>query len=205
MTICVYSRSNAFSQHIGLAVTGRPVVYQDTLLGPASDASPCIDIIHASSFSPEAVAAFLKTASSGDRRLAIADDIPSATALLGYTQGGALAYCNSYMASDHFRQLFALLDNGASWYPPVMLTEIFNLARKNMASDQPLSPLFDALTDRERQVALRVAEGKSNKEVAVDFNITVRTVKAHLSNIYEKLQVKDRVALLIYLQQNGIH
>jgi DNA-binding NarL/FixJ family response regulator len=51
-------------------------------------------------------------------------------------------------------------------------------------------------------VALAVARGESNKEVARNLGITERTVKAHLSVVFEALGVRDRLQLSIHL--NGI-
>ena len=55
------------------------------------------------------------------------------------------------------------------------------------------------LTERELQVLHLLAEGLSNKEIALALAITERTVKAHLSSIYEKLGVSDRLALAVLL------
>jgi len=51
-----------------------------------------------------------------------------------------------------------------------------------------------------KDVALEIKEGKSNKEIAVALKITERTVKAHLSHIYEKLDVHDRLSLAMLLR-----
>jgi ATP/maltotriose-dependent transcriptional regulator MalT len=57
------------------------------------------------------------------------------------------------------------------------------------------SPAGERLTASERRVAELVAEGLSNKEVAVRLVVTVRTVEAHLSKIYSKLGVRSRTEL----------
>jgi DNA-binding NarL/FixJ family response regulator len=57
------------------------------------------------------------------------------------------------------------------------------------------SPSGSKLTASERRVAELVAEGLSNKEVAVRLVVTVRTVEAHLSRVYAKLGVRSRTAL----------
>ena len=57
------------------------------------------------------------------------------------------------------------------------------------------SPAGTTLTPSERRVAELVAEGMSNKEVAVRLVVTVRTVEAHLSKIYAKLGVRSRTEL----------
>ncbi|CAN0295859.1 unnamed protein product, partial [Chrysoparadoxa australica] len=54
----------------------------------------------------------------------------------------------------------------------------------------------------EKQTALEAAKGFSNKEIARLLNITERTVKAHISKVYEKLGVKDRLQLALMLNNN---
>ncbi|MGM2743230.1 response regulator transcription factor, partial [Bacillus cereus group sp. Bce013] len=52
--------------------------------------------------------------------------------------------------------------------------------------------LHDDLTNREKEVLLLIAEGKSNQEIADELIITLKTVKTHVSNILSKLEVEDR-------------
>ena len=61
--------------------------------------------------------------------------------------------------------------------------------------------LLAKLSPRERDVALQVAGGASNKVVARHLDITERTVKAHLTSIFEKLDVRDRLQLVIALRR----
>jgi DNA-binding NarL/FixJ family response regulator len=49
------------------------------------------------------------------------------------------------------------------------------------------------LTERERQILERVAAGDSNKEIGVQLHLTEKTVKHHMTNILQKLQVRNRV------------
>ena len=53
------------------------------------------------------------------------------------------------------------------------------------------------LSAREMQVMRLVAKGMSNKDIAVDLGLTVRTVKAHLSNIFVKLDVASRTEAIL--------
>ena len=50
----------------------------------------------------------------------------------------------------------------------------------------------EQLTKRERAMLEALAQGRQNKELAEDFGISVNTVKFHLSNLYEKLGVRNR-------------
>jgi two-component system nitrate/nitrite response regulator NarL len=56
----------------------------------------------------------------------------------------------------------------------------------------PASPLSD-LTERERQILEQVAGGDSNKEIAARLGLSEKTVKHHMTNILQKLQVRNRV------------
>ena len=60
------------------------------------------------------------------------------------------------------------------------------------AARLPASPLSD-LTERERQILERVASGDSNKEIAAQLGLSEKTVKHHMTNILQKLQVRNRV------------
>ena len=56
---------------------------------------------------------------------------------------------------------------------------------------------IENLSYREREIFDLIASGKSNKEIANEVNISVNTVKFHLKNIYEKLNIKSRKEALI--------
>jgi ATP/maltotriose-dependent transcriptional regulator MalT len=50
----------------------------------------------------------------------------------------------------------------------------------------------ELLTAREREVLVLLAEGRSNRDIAVDLSVTLATVKSHLVRIYAKLDAKNR-------------
>jgi two-component system, NarL family, nitrate/nitrite response regulator NarL len=56
---------------------------------------------------------------------------------------------------------------------------------------------MNSLTSREREVVSALAEGLSNKNVGRRLNLSEGTVKVHLHNIYSKLGVKNRTALVV--------
>ncbi|MCI1902756.1 response regulator transcription factor [Enterococcus hirae] len=58
--------------------------------------------------------------------------------------------------------------------------------------------LHEDLTNREKEILLLIAQGKSNQEIADELFITLKTVKTHVSNILSKLQVEDRTQAAIY-------
>lgn len=62
----------------------------------------------------------------------------------------------------------------------------------------------DDLTQRELEVLLLIAQGKSNQEIADELFITLKTVKTHVSNILSKLEVEDRTQATIYAFKNQL-
>jgi DNA-binding NarL/FixJ family response regulator len=60
------------------------------------------------------------------------------------------------------------------------------------------------VTPRELEIIRMIATGLRNKEIATQLSISEGTVKIHLHNIYEKLQVDGRLALLLYAQEHGL-
>ena len=66
---------------------------------------------------------------------------------------------------------------------------------KNIAELESMEPL----TTREKEVINLIAEGKGNKEIAVELGIQEKTVKNYINNIYSKLQVKNRYEVIAYL------
>ncbi len=70
-------------------------------------------------------------------------------------------------------------------------------------SDEALT-LADTLTAREREVAIAVGKGSSNAEIAVDLHMSVATVKAHISHIFTKLDVSNRVQVAICMHDAGL-
>lgn len=62
----------------------------------------------------------------------------------------------------------------------------------------------ESLTSREQTVLLQLAQGKSNKEVALELNISVRTVETHRKNIKRKLDISSTAGLTRYAIEHGV-
>jgi len=64
--------------------------------------------------------------------------------------------------------------------------------------------LLDRLTDREREVAVAIGQGKSNAEIAAELFMSVATVKAHVSRLLQKLDLDNRVQIALLAHDAGL-
>jgi len=118
---------------------------------------------------------------------------------------GARGYCHAYATAPMLDQVATVVRNGGLWLGPELMSTMIGAASKQLLADADgLGDQLDALTPRERSVAIEVARGATNKEVARRLDITERTVKAHLSAAFEKLGVRDRLQLVLALK-GAIH
>ncbi|MCB9437341.1 MAG: response regulator transcription factor [Anaerolineales bacterium] len=64
--------------------------------------------------------------------------------------------------------------------------------------------IFPELTAREREILTLIAQGASNADIAAKLNLSIKTVRNHVSNIFSKLQVADRVQAAIRARDAGL-
>lgn len=76
-----------------------------------------------------------------------------------------------------------------------------SIARKVVETFRKSPPAHEALSPRENQLLLRIAQGRSYKECASDLEISVDTVRTHIRRIYRKLQVRSRHEAVTALRQ----
>jgi DNA-binding NarL/FixJ family response regulator len=110
---------------------------------------------------------------------------------------GAVGYCHLKAAPEQLREVALVVEHGGFWMPPELMQRFLALSTRVVPTEAPVEPELNELTSRELMVAEQVAHGASNREIAEALEITERTVKAHLSAIFEKLGVRDRVQLAL--------
>jgi len=195
MKIAALSRNPGFTRHLRESLPTPPVV-ADRL--PQCE-SQLILLLHLSSLNSRERELLPRLASQC--RVVACSDRPDLAEMLQLMEAGVRGYGNSFMAADNLQQMLQVVEQGQVWLPPQLQQQAFELANRALnqsSSNPPLS--LDGLTERESEIARAVAEGLSNRLIAERFGITERTVKAHLSNIFRKLGVKDRMALVVGLR-----
>jgi DNA-binding NarL/FixJ family response regulator len=121
--------------------------------------------------------------------LTVSQDEEDITAAL---RAGARAYVLKGVAARELVDILRHVARGDVYVTPSLAAGLLYEMTNAPASRAQSSPL-DELTDRERQILERVAVGDSNKEIGERLNLTEKTVKHHVSNILQKLQVRNRV------------
>ena len=112
---------------------------------------------------------------------------------------GIKAYGNSRMLPLHLTQLLKTVEAGKVWTYPDLTAQ---LAKTNSStlSKESQELIQNRLTGKEQEVVLAILEGLSNDAIAKKLTMTERTVKAHITSIFQKLHVNDRVSLVLLLK-----
>jgi DNA-binding NarL/FixJ family response regulator len=84
-----------------------------------------------------------------------------------------------------------------------LITKYVTPADRSGAS-RPVPPELEGLTDREREVLLLVARGRSNQEIADDLHISPHTAKTHVNRVMTKVYAHDRAQLVILAYESGL-
>lgn len=128
-------------------------------------------------------------------RLLVLSSAPHDEEGLAALDAGASGYCHVYAAPMTLRNALDVVASGELWVGRALMTR---LLRNVSRASRPVPDAWGhTLTEREREVARRAAHGDSNLAIADALGITERTVKAHLSAIFEKLGVADRLQLAL--------
>ena len=102
--------------------------------------------------------------------------------------------------SSELKKAINAVINGESYIQPKLIPALNNrLVARDVDKDK-----IDLLTGRELEVLVQVANGKFNKEIATSLNISERTVKNHISNIFKKIEVSDRTQAAVFAIKNDI-
>ena len=142
---------------------------------------------------------------AGEVPIVAMSDIPSDEQGLIALGTGVVGYCNGHAASAVLRQVAITVLSGGLWVGQWLLQRLLagmTQAAAKKFTPPELSAWASGLTEREIEIARAVANGASNKEIASQFDITERTVKAHLGSVFEKLKLRDRLQLTLLV--NGI-
>lgn len=121
---------------------------------------------------------------------------------------GAMGCCVPGLGEEQLHRILSIVEEGGVWISNSALPHLLvQLRKRSKTVIEPSPPQTNShhidgmavLTKREREISQMVAEGLSNKVIARRLDITDRTVKAHLTVVFQKLNVNDRLQLALYV------
>jgi DNA-binding NarL/FixJ family response regulator len=92
--------------------------------------------------------------------------------------------------------------NGDALIAPSITARLLGAFAEVSPQTKPAQPI-DALTDREEQILLAVAGGRTNSEIASQFHITLSTVKSHIASLMAKLGARNRVEIAMWAYETN--
>jgi two-component system, NarL family, nitrate/nitrite response regulator NarL len=119
-------------------------------------------------------------------------------------EAGARGYCSTDMDAVLLMKAVKMVQKGEVWVGRKVISHLLDILvalteqQRNRALPNA-DPSFDVLTPREKEIVQQIGGGSSNKEIAHQLNVSEKTVKAHLTSIFRKLGVSDRLHLALYV------
>jgi DNA-binding NarL/FixJ family response regulator len=133
-------------------------------------------------------------------RIIATNSNPKDTEAIAALDAGCVAYCHAFSESGTLRQIEKVVLAGHVWVGPALMQRLIRGAQQAA----PATPLMNqvghwasSLTPREKEIALLAANAASNTAIADACGISERTVKAHLSAVFDKLGISDRLQLAL--------
>lgn len=147
------------------------------------------------------IAKFLKTVhyQFQDANILLLSDVPKFQEGISMLRMGVKGYANSYLNSSHLTHAMNVVSDGNVWLYPQFLDVLIKETYQPQIHKKE-DPRLSLLSKREREVSQYVAQGLNNNEIAERTQITIRTVKAHITSIFEKLHITDRLSLALILR-----
>lgn len=118
-------------------------------------------------------------------------------------KAGARAYLLKQSAEADLIAAVKAVSQGKSFFSPAVSQMLLEDYMRQIR-DHHVEDSYDLLTPREREILQMVAEGKSNKDIANQLNLSVYTVETHRSNMMEKLNLHSVPELILYAVRKGV-
>ena len=117
---------------------------------------------------------------------------------------GGSGYVLKDSPADQLITAIREVHRGGSFLSPRLLTRLVDDFRMQGRGGSARQPRFGTLTKREREILKMLAEGRSVKEIASGFDLSVKTVEAHKFNLMRKLDIHNKAQLVQYAIQKKV-
>jgi DNA-binding NarL/FixJ family response regulator len=123
--------------------------------------------------------------------------------LAGAIRAGAAGFLLKGVPVEDLQRAVRAVAAGDSWLDPAVTGRVLSAYRKGPMPALP-SAEVEVLTPREREVLALIGEGLSNTEIAAELTLGEGTVKTHVGHIFNKLDLRDRAAAVVFAFDHGL-
>lgn len=116
-------------------------------------------------------------------------------------KNGADGYILKDVSSEELVSGIKTIHKGNVLLQPEVVNKVVDIIEKNNYENLNSEEKLEDLSPREREIAMLVEKGKTNKEISEELYITEGTVKNHITRILDKLELRDRTQLAIYIKE----
>src|SRR5882672_6094933 len=118
-------------------------------------------------------------------------------------EAGASGYLIKQTAANDLLKAIREVQRGNAFFSPAIAKRLRDQCRQAFSSGQPAKRSVD-LTSREAEVLQLIAEGSSNKQIASELTISIKTVEKHRQQVMNKLNIHDVAGLTRYAISKGL-
>ena len=141
---------------------------------------------------------------SPSTRIILLTTTPTETEGTSMLEAGAKGYCSMEMDPALLAKAVKMVQKGEVWVGRKVISHLLDtlvtLTEQQRNRSLPKAdPSLDVLTPREKEIVQQIGGGSSNKEIAHQLHVSEKTVKAHLTSVFRKLGVSDRLHLALYV------
>jgi len=147
--------------------------------------------------------ALLKKQLSATKIIAM-DILPDHVDIIEFVNAGGAGFILKNAPFDNWIETIKAVAAGKNIMPPALTQSLFaEIVELALKDRDGLSADSIQFTDRERQVVNLIADGLSNKEIAAHLHIATYTVKSHVHNILEKMELTTRLQVAAFVRKQG--
>jgi len=149
---------------------------------------------------------FETTARIAEKSKLILSAMPESVAVRRHAlRMGARGFIGKHQSAADIRKAVLTVASGQIWLGKTTAEAILNHELSGWRGQTVASDRLSQLTTREKQVIQMACQGLKSRAIALELRISEPTVAHHLTSIYYKLGVKDRIGLILYAYRHSLH
>jgi DNA-binding NarL/FixJ family response regulator len=117
-------------------------------------------------------------------------------------QNGALGYILKSTPSQQLATTIRSLDRGFGQLDPAIALKVFARIPESANTQPSTLTVLDQFNHNEIEILKLIGKGKNNREIALDLHLTEGTVKNYVTNIFNYLNLRDRLQVALWVAQN---